>query len=494
MATDCVRVNVIRDLRPAVRSFAPFSAAAGLAWTAALIGSHVVWSQYALSAVLALTAGALAVTATPHRDGSRLGLVPAALLFLAGVAFLRNSVGGSSSGTSALAMIPVFYTALYGRSRRHLGVVVAGVGLFYLLPILIVGPPAYPHSQYRSAVLTVAVSALIGFATQQLVASVRRQATEARDRERMLEQLGDVVHRLFDSPHPRIDVCQAAKSIANATVALLYEPTTSGAGLVCTAVTQREAAARGKRADAGSAVQEAFDSRRQVLVTDDVEARVGNRESWIATGSPRSVLYQPLTRHGVAQGVLVVGWAEEIQAGGTHTTIASLLAHEAAAVIARADVLDNLADEAQTDPLTGLPNRRAWDAQVRRLHSEGTPLVIAMIDFDHFKRFNDTYGHPAGDRLLKETAAAWRDQLRTGDLLARLGGEEFGLLLRNCDPDVATEVTERLRASVSDNWTCSAGIAVGQPGESAEDIIARADVALYEAKAAGRDRTHFSVA
>ena len=69
-----------------------------------------------------------------------------------------------------------------------------------------------------------AVSAIIGFATQQLVASVRRQASEARDRERMLEQLGDVVHRLFDSPHPRIDVCQAAKSISNATVALLYEP------------------------------------------------------------------------------------------------------------------------------------------------------------------------------------------------------------------------------------------------------------------------------
>jgi diguanylate cyclase (GGDEF)-like protein len=487
-------VNVVRDLRSAVRAFAPFSAAAILAWTVVLVGSQVDWSQYALSTLLALVAGALAVRATRGRDGSRLGLVPAALLFLAGVAFLRNSVGGSSSGTSALAMIPVFHTALYSRSRRQLGLVVAGVGLFYLLPILIVGPPAYPHSQYRSAVLSVTVSAIIGFATQQLVASVRRQASEAREREGMLEQLVDVVHRLFDSPHPRIDVCQAAKSISNATVALLYEPAVDGEGLVCSAATQREAAALRQPAEAGSAVHEAFDTRRPVLLTTDVESRVGNRASWIATGRPRAVLYQPLTRHGVAQGVLVVGWADEIQAGGTHTTIASLLAHEAAAVIARADVLDNLADEAQNDPLTGLPNRRAWDAHVRRLHSEGDQLVIAMIDFDHFKRFNDTYGHPAGDRLLKETAAAWRDQLRTGDLLARLGGEEFGLLLRDCDPDIATEVTDRLRHSVSESWTCSAGIAVGQPGESAEDIIARADVALYEAKAAGRDRTHFASA
>ncbi|MFZ1996235.1 MAG: sensor domain-containing diguanylate cyclase [Solirubrobacteraceae bacterium] len=475
-----------------MRAFAPFSAAAVLAWAVVLIGPRVHWAQYALATVLALAAGALTVLATRARDGSGLGLVPAALLFLAGVAFLRNSVGGTSSGTSALAMIPVFHTALYSRSRRHLGVVVAGVGLFYLLPILIVGPPAYPHSQYRTAVMSVAVSAIIGFATQQLVASVRRQATAARDRERMLEQLGDVVHRLFDSPHPRIDVCEAAKSISNATIALLYEPAFAGEGLFCTAATQREGVALHQGAGAGSAVQEAFDTRRPVLITTDLEARVGNRASWIATGRPRSVLYQPLSRHGVAQGVLVVGWADEIQTGGTHTTIASLLAHEAAAVIARADVLDNLADEAQSDPLTGLPNRRAWDAHLKRLHSEGSQLVIAMIDFDHFKRFNDTYGHPAGDRLLKATAAAWRDQVRAGDLLARLGGEEFGLLLRDCDPQTATEATDRLRRSVSENWTCSAGIAVGRPGETAEEIIARADAALYEAKAAGRDRTHFA--
>jgi diguanylate cyclase (GGDEF)-like protein len=487
-------VHAVRDLRSAIRAFAPFSAAAVLAWTMALIGSRVHWGQYALSILLALIAGTLAIRASREHDRSRLGLVPAALLFLAGVAFLRNSVGGSTSGTSALAMIPVFHTALYSRSRRQLGVVVAGVGLFYLLPILIVGPPYYPHSQYRTALLSVAVSAIIGFATQRLVASVRRQASQARERERMLQQLGDVVHRLFDSPHPRIDVCQAAKTISNATIGLLYEPAADGGGLVCTAASQLEAETLDKRAGADSAVQEAFDTRRAVLVTTDVEARVGNRASWIATGRPRSVLYQPLTRHGVAQGVLAMAWVDEIQAGSTHTTIASLLAHEAAAVIARADMLDNLADEAQTDPLTGLPNRRAWDAQVKRLHSEGGQLVIAMIDFDHFKRFNDTYGHPAGDRLLKETAAAWRDQLRTGDVLARLGGEEFGLLLRDCDPEVASEVTERLRRCVSDNWTCSAGIAVGHPSERADDIIARADVALYQAKAAGRDRIHFASA
>ena len=71
-----------------------------------------------------------------------------------------------------------------------------------------------------------------------------------------------------------------------------------------------------------------------------------------------------------------------------------------------------------------------------------------MFDLDHFKEFNDTYGHPAGDRLLKATTAAWREQVRSGDLLARLGGEEFGLLLINCDTARATEVIERLRGVV----------------------------------------------
>src|SRR5947209_11867692 len=106
-----------------MRAFAPFSAAAVLAWVLVLFGSRVDWGQYALATGLALVAGSLAIIAGRGQSGFRAGLVPAALLFLAAVAFLRNSVGGTSSGTSALAMIPVFHTALYGRSRRQLAIV-----------------------------------------------------------------------------------------------------------------------------------------------------------------------------------------------------------------------------------------------------------------------------------------------------------------------------------------------------------------------------------
>jgi diguanylate cyclase (GGDEF)-like protein len=112
-----------------------------------------------------------------------------------------------------------------------------------------------------------------------------------------------------------------------------------------------------------------------------------------------------------------------------------------------------------------------------------------MLDFDHFKEFNDTQGHPAGDRLLRETAAAWREELRAGDLVARLGGDEFALLLPDCNAANALEVVERLRLRIPSEQTCSAGIATCMPGSPPEALMARADTALYEAKTAGRNRT-----
>jgi diguanylate cyclase (GGDEF)-like protein len=229
------------------------------------------------------------------------------------------------------------------------------------------------------------------------------------------------------------------------------------------------------------------------MITEDVEAHVGSLVLWEAAGRPESILYEPLMRAGEPGGVLVVGWPANVTAHDPRATVVALLAHEAAAVIDRADALSELTDMASTDPLTHLPNRRAWDARVAGALAAGQRFTIAMLDFDHFKEFNDTHGHPAGDRLLRDTTAAWREQVRAGDLLARLGGEEFGLLLINCDTPRATEVIERLRGVVSGEQTCSAGFASWRPGESGDDVLARADSALYEAKDSGRDRVCMSV-
>ncbi len=112
-----------------------------------------------------------------------------------------------------------------------------------------------------------------------------------------------------------------------------------------------------------------------------------------------------------------------------------------------------------------------------------------MLDLDHFKDYNDRQGHQAGDRLLKQLAGAWSNELRASDTLARYGGEEFALLLPTCSPERAIDVVGRLREATPDGQTCSAGIAAWDGTEAAAELIERADRALYEAKRAGRDRT-----
>jgi diguanylate cyclase (GGDEF)-like protein len=148
---------------------------------------------------------------------------------------------------------------------------------------------------------------------------------------------------------------------------------------------------------------------------------------------------------------------------------------------------------ASRDGLTGLVNRRAWDALLaeglQRAGRGPTPATLVIIDLDHFKRYNDSHGHQAGDRLLKESAAAWTEQLRQVDVLARYGGEEFVALLPGCDASAADGVVQRLRAATPERQTFSAGIATWDGQETADQLLARADSALYEAKASGRDRS-----
>ncbi len=146
---------------------------------------------------------------------------------------------------------------------------------------------------------------------------------------------------------------------------------------------------------------------------------------------------------------------------------------------------------ARTDPLTGIPNRRVWDEELprelERARRMGTQLCVAMIDLDHFKHCNDQFGHHAGDLVLKEAASAWHTQVRSTDLLARYGGEEFVLLLPTCALDRATQIVERLRA-VTPRVTCSIGVACWDLRESPQELVERADQALYAAKSDGPNR------
>ena len=158
---------------------------------------------------------------------------------------------------------------------------------------------------------------------------------------------------------------------------------------------------------------------------------------------------------------------------------------------------------AHTDGLTGVHNRRHFLelAEQERLRSQryGPPGAVLMLDVDHFKQINDHHGHATGDRALKWLADCLRDQLRAVDLLGRMGGEEFALLLPSTGLEQAREAAERLRTALRagppahpqapPGFTVSIGITVFQPGDrSMEAPLSRADRALYRAKAEGRDR------
>jgi len=161
---------------------------------------------------------------------------------------------------------------------------------------------------------------------------------------------------------------------------------------------------------------------------------------------------------------------------------------------------------ARTDELTGLPNRRVFFEQIERRLERNEPVTLALLDIDHFKRINDTHGHPAGDAVLKNVAATARAQLGEHDLIARIGGEEFAILLAHHAFADAMATAQRIIGAVSATPTAlsgeltgsandisveatvSMGITPAHPGQNVARLLAEADRALYAAKDGGRNR------
>jgi diguanylate cyclase (GGDEF)-like protein len=173
-------------------------------------------------------------------------------------------------------------------------------------------------------------------------------------------------------------------------------------------------------------------------------------------------------------------------------TVHGLVARVRAQARERERLLAEVNELAHTDALTGLPNRRAWHAELQRAIARATrtgeALTVATLDVDDLKTYNDTHGHDEGDRLLERLADAIRQELRPDDVLARLGGDEFALLLPGCDENRASRVLERVLRHTPPPHGCSIGVAAWDGAEPGADTLRRADRALYDAKRSGRNR------
>jgi diguanylate cyclase (GGDEF)-like protein len=230
-----------------------------------------------------------------------------------------------------------------------------------------------------------------------------------------------------------------------------------------------------------------------------VAARIAERVR-LVFGLSNTLTVPLLSEHGLNGAIVLSRRAHEPWEDGARRLLRAAAA-ETSAALARVDTYREAATRAWTDPLTGLPNRRYFDESCSLMNQRrraGDAVAVLMIDIDRFKVLNDRYGHPVGDEVLKAVAGAVARSVRDQDVPARVGGEEFAVLLRNPGPRVAVEVGERVRAEVERLDLRSLGVAgvsvsVGvaqadDPGEPISDVVERADRSLLRAKRAGRNR------
>ena len=232
----------------------------------------------------------------------------------------------------------------------------------------------------------------------------------------------------------------------------------------------------------------------------------------VAEQRPQWAMCVPMMAHGETLGMLYLeSERKQSQSGHSRTQVsdsmqrlAKALAEHAALALANLRLRETLRMQSVRDPLTGLYNRRymeeSLERELRRSARKKTPLAVLMLDIDHFKRFNDTFGHEAGDAILQAVATFLRSQVRGEDVVCRYGGEEFTLILPEATIEGSSQRAEQLREAVRSVTTTFRGqkldavsLSIGvasfpKNGSTGDDLLRAADLALYQAKQLGRNQ------
>lgn len=356
-------------------------------------------------------------------------------------------------------------------------------------------------------------------ALERTEAALQRAQEDAESRRQLVDILHEVTGDLSVSELYQLLVGRAARALGVSHCSVVLSHTGGRTATVVAAVENPKITSLEVSLDKYPELQAALDTGQPVLVEDIATHPLyeGVRQVWGLEGievNIRSVIALPFTVDRGAYGVFLVRRTrEQPPLGPADLEFAEAVITAAVAVIQRARMVEHtMADNArleqlaQTDPLTQLLNRRALaeniTAEMERALRYDSSLALLMIDLDHFKLVNDTYGHLIGDDVLRDMASLLRELVRENDLVARYGGEEFVILLPETDDAGADGFAERVRSAVKEKpfasrpgeqaiaLTASIGVATFPAAriESVEDLFARADAALYRAKADGRDR------
>ncbi|HEV3230985.1 MAG TPA: EAL domain-containing protein [Candidatus Dormibacteraeota bacterium] len=420
------------------------------------------------------------------------GLPP--LAGLLGVLMFRLITPNPSLAFPLTALLLLWLALNHDRREVVIGAVIA------LLAFL--APPANGAPYHLAeGLLYGTLSLLISFRVHTLVDQAREYAMAVAAVDRVMRRIA--AGRPDDA---RTAVCDAALELVGAASAVLFEPE-GGRLLVVTASASGSSLPNlrltldGRAEDAtgqtlGRAVRpysavDAFNNNRPVF---HEEMTLPPRIAAMAVKT-RSIasLSQPVVRDGRPVGVLAIAWPRRMR--HLPQRIAQrveMLAEEASVVLYQAAATKRLAEMAASDPLTGLPNRREFD-RLLQTTPEG-PYALLAIDLDDLKGINDAYGHEAGDAALRAAADVMPASLRRGDVIARIGGDEFGAVLHQASLEEAATVAERMRQAMhavglaQGALRISVGCAAAPAGTPARRTWALADRALYSAKEAGRDR------
>ncbi|SCX55054.1 diguanylate cyclase (GGDEF) domain-containing protein [Klenkia marina] len=346
----------------------------------------------------------------------------------------------------------------------------------------------------------VVIGAVLGLALsltrdQRLVLTARLRAAAAysEERHRQVRVLAQASRTVLLADDPRAAVCAAVREAVGADGVYLLEPDPDGR-LTSTAAVGMDLPPLSFDLDPPTSLTARLFHQATPHFSADVTTEPGVSPAVVDDLGVVSAAWQPavLVDDRVV-AVIGVFWRVPVpDLCDTTLGILSVLGTEAARAIERGNLLEQLARAADRDQLTGLANRRRWDelstVEVSRAQRTGLPLTFLLLDLDHFKVFNDTHGHQAGDVLLREFGAAAGGCLRDGDLIARWGGEEFAVALPGCSADQALVVAARIIAAVPLGQSATVGVAEWVRGESAAQTLCRADTALYEGKRGGRAR------